>query len=533
MSSIVSQPPNQHEPNATQASKPEERSMSLAEVIKSSSHTLWNFNHTRAALAVELVLLVTAVTIAWSFWHVWCPGDVETCLGNTNLAPAHYLLLSLIRPFVLTPHVFGTYIAAQSFSSFDAIALSVIASALSASTVYGLAYLVGKHLVVPWMTHNLPSTLRFIRTQDYKLVFAMRLIPIFPFDIVSAFAGFFTLSYRRFIVYTMLGILPECIFLVLMSSPRISIWGWTVNAAGVFATLVLVPLLIFDWHSRRRGRSLINTLMAAYNEIMAEARLNNQIIKRNKIDPSKTPVLLIYGFFSSRRSLSLVERQLVAAGFEVLSFNLGGMFGTFFTQGVAEAAAFIDYKLKRQFARHGFEKVHIVAHSKGTLVAYWWLLKLGGSKYCDKLIAMASPCSGSYYVYLALITPLGFFWRDMWQMRPGSSFLKELANSEIPPTLKVWSLYSDNDRLAKGAAGLYRPKKGAEQITVVGMHQCDHFDFILKRGPIKEVINILKEAQSQDGEQVSASDEEGTSLSSILGEDDQVDAPLDRTKNAS
>ncbi|NBO34198.1 MAG: hypothetical protein EBV02_07520, partial [Actinobacteria bacterium] len=52
-------------------------------------------------------------------------------------------------------------------------------------------YLIGRSMVVPWMGRNLPSTLRFIRTQDYKLIFAARLIPIFPFDLVSFFAGAF------------------------------------------------------------------------------------------------------------------------------------------------------------------------------------------------------------------------------------------------------------------------------------------------------------------------------------------------------
>lgn len=476
----------------------------------------WKFNQVRAALLMEIGLIALAVGIAATFWQVWCPDGVEKCVGDGGIAPAHYLFLSLLRPFVLTPHAFGTYIAARSFSEGHAIILSAIASTLSAMPVYGLAYLVGKSMVVPWMSHNLPSTLRLIRSQDFKLIFAARLIPVFPFDLVSALAGVFTLNFKRFLMFTFLGILPECVFLTLMSSPKVSFLGWTVNAVGLIAGLILTPLLIMEWQSRKKGRSLWSTLKAAYHELLEEARVNNEIVKRNKIDPSKTPVLLIYGFFSSRRALNILERQLVASGFDVLTFNLGGMFGTFFTQGVAEAASFIDYKIKRQIERHGLKKIHIVAHSKGTLVAYWWLMKLGGHKYCDKFVAMASPCGGSYYTYLALITPLGFIWKDMWQMRPGSSFLKLLRDVEVPSNLKIWALYSDKDALARGAQGLFRPRKGAENITVVGMHEYTHFDFILKRGPITEVIRILKDEGSQDSV---ASEEYGTSLSQLLGED--------------
>ncbi|MCX6125495.1 MAG: alpha/beta fold hydrolase, partial [Proteobacteria bacterium] len=441
-------------------------------------------------------------------------------LGDGGIAPAHYLFLSILRPFVLTPHAFGTIVAARSFSEGHAIILSALASALGALPIYGLSYLVGKNLVVPWMSHNLPSTLRLIRSQDYKLIFAARLIPIFPFDLVSALSGVFTLNLRRFVTFTLLGILPECVFLTMMASPKVTVLGFTVNALGLIAGLILIPLFVMEWQSRKKGRSLWKTLQAAYREILEEARLNNEIVKRNKIDPNKTPVLLIYGFFSSRRTLNILERQLVASGFDVLTFNLGGMFGTFFTQGIAETAAFIDYKMKRQMERHGIKKVHIIAHSKGTLVAYWWLLKMGGSQYCDKLIAIASPSGGSYYTYLALITPLGFFWRDMWQMRPGSSFLKLLQDVEVPNNLKIWAIYSDNDLLARGMNGLFRPAKGAENITVVAMHENSHFDFILKRGPIRKIINVLKD------EPLSATiapDDSGTSLSQLTGDESADD----------
>jgi uncharacterized membrane protein YdjX (TVP38/TMEM64 family)/pimeloyl-ACP methyl ester carboxylesterase len=453
---------------------------------------LHKFNHRRAALMIEIVILLLAGFLSWSFWNNWCPNGVEQCIGTTTLAPAHYLILSFIRPLLLTPHAFGTYVAARAFDEESAILLAAIGSTLSTIPVYGLMYIIGRTMVVPWMSRNLPSTLRFIKTQDYKLIFATRLIPVFPFDLVSFFAGAFNLKPLRVLFFTFIGIMPECIFLVYMSSPKVTLLGWTVNAIGLTAGLILAPLLLFEWYSRKHGRSMLSMLTAAYKEIMMEASLNNQIVRRNKvIDPNRTPVLLVYGFFSSQRSLNVLEKQLVAAGFDVFSFNLGGLFGTFFTQGIMESANFIDYKIKRQMDRHGFKKIHIVAHSKGTLVSLWWLLKLGGSRYCDKLIAMAPPCNGSPYTYLALVTPLAFFWRDIWQMRPGSSFLKYLRDSDVPPNLKIHILYSERDTVSRGRQGVFVPKTGHQNITSRAMNDLNHFDFVVRREPIKEVIKIL------------------------------------------
>ncbi len=461
----------------------------------------FKFNYFRAALFMELSLLTIAAIFVWSFWKVWCPDGVDACIGNKQFAPGHYLLMSLARPFLLTPHLFGTYLAARSFPEWEAIILAALASTLSALPIYGLSYLLGRSMVEPWMSRNLPSTYRFMHSQDYKIIFAARLIPIFPFDVVSFLSGAFKLRLRSVIVFSFLGTLPECFFIVSMSSPNVTVLGWTVNAIGLTAGLIIAPLLVFEWYSRKRGRSMWATLKAAYQEIIEEASLNNQIIRRNSsINPEKTPVLLIHGFFSTQRSLNIMERQLVSQGFDVFSFNLGGLFGTFFTQGVAETANFIDYKIKRQMERHGFKKISIVAHSKGSLVAIWWLLKLGGSKHCDKLIAMASPCSGSYFTYLALITPLGFFWRDVWQMRPGSSFLKHLKDSEVPTNLKIYSLYSEHDIVARGKLGVFEPRSGKEQTTSIAMNHLSHFDFLMRRDPIKKVIDILKDEEQSEPE---------------------------------
>jgi uncharacterized membrane protein YdjX (TVP38/TMEM64 family) len=513
---------HQSNPPSSLSSNSIDRALSMHEISLSQDEKKSRQNQFRAALIVELSILVAIVSFVWAFWSIWCPLGLSNCVGETKLAPAHFLFLSVLRPFIFTPHSFGTYLAAHSFSEGHAILLSLLASILSAATVYGSTYLIGKNMVIPWMTHNLPKTLRFIRTQDYKLVLAARLIPFFPYDIVSALAGVFNLRFKRFLVYTAIGILPECVFLTFMASPKVSFHGFTFNLIALVAFTILTPLIYFEWQSRKAGKSMLSTLKAAYQEILLEAKINNQIVKRNKIDPTKTPVLLLYGFFSSRRTLNVLERQLVSAGYDVLSFDLGGMFGTFFTHGIEESAAYIDYKIKRQMERHSFKKVKIVAHSKGTLVAYWWLLKMGGSRYCDRVVAMASPCSGSYYVYLALVTPLAFFWRDMWQMRPGSSFLRGLAQCSLPENLKIWAMYSDNDHIARGELGIIKPVSGAEQIQRIPFHECSHFDFIMRRSSINEVIRILAaddQAHQNLPKSTELSEEVGTSLSDLVGGD--------------
>ena len=55
--------------------------------------------------------------------------------------------------------------------------------------MYVPGYYVGKKAVIPWLEDNLPSVLQFFQSQDFKIIFFFRWVPIFPFDIMSFIFG--------------------------------------------------------------------------------------------------------------------------------------------------------------------------------------------------------------------------------------------------------------------------------------------------------------------------------------------------------
>ena len=148
----------------------------------------------------------------------------------------------------------------------------------------------------------------------------------------------------------------------------------------------------------------------------------------------------------------------------------------------------VDKKLKPLFERYGFERINIVAHSKGGLVALWWLLKMGGSDYCSKLITMATPFCGSKLTYLGIATPFALYWQDLWQMRPNSLLLRQLQNSSIPSTLQVHCMYSVQDAVTHGPGGVYTPKEG--KVFEVPMHHVKHMEFLF-RHDVGDMVSVL------------------------------------------
>ncbi len=88
---------------------------------------------------------------------------------------------------------------------------------------------------------------------------------------------------------------------------------------------------------------------------------------------------------------------------------------------------------------HGDRKIDIIAHSMGGLDARWYIEKLGGDEYVDKLITLGTPHTGTYLAYLGFFTPGG---RDMI---PGSDFLEELNDGSLAGSVDYTAVWSKGD----------------------------------------------------------------------------------------
>ncbi|MDD9951398.1 MAG: VTT domain-containing protein [Zetaproteobacteria bacterium] len=445
----------------------------------------------RTVLMIELCLISACSILALSFWHSMCSDLYLSCLADQQLGWAKYIVLSVIRPALFTPQSLYVMLAGRSFGVVWGTILGTIAACVSTLFLFLPAKLLGQRVVGPWLVTNLPHTYRFIRSQDWKLVLAIRLIPIAPFDLFSLLFGIVNFHSKRVLLFTFVGQIPSNIAFAYMATQQA---GWIDSigmSLGIASLCWLLPGLFFEYKSRRKGTSLWQRAKAMWLEINDEVRHNNDIVRRYERNPQKIPILLLYGYFSSRRALTVMERLLSMKGYEVFSFNLGGLLGVFFTESIDETADYLDIKLRRYFSKHpDVDKVRIVAHSKGGMVATQWLLKYGGHRYCDKLITLGTPFAGSWLAWLALITPMGLIFRDVWQMRIGSKMLKEFREKPLPKDLQIYNFYSRRDWVAHGEGAILRPDKNDQNIIPIPMHHVSHFEFLYRR----DVANAIADA---------------------------------------
>ncbi len=198
-----------------------------------------------------------------------------------------------------------------------------------------------------------------------------------------------------------------------------------------------------------------------------------------------TPILLVHGIMDNRSVFTVFRRTLRRRGFGVVhavNYSL-------FTGDVRDAAHQLRGHVERLRERTGADKVHIVGHSLGGMIARYYVQRMGGSAVVDTLVTLGSPHAGTLTAYL-MPTPLAR------QLRPGSELLAELT--EPAPGcrtrfLVVWSRL-DQMIVPQRNARLTHPDLDVEQL---GLSDVGHLSLPIDPRSVHWVADAL--ARSDHG----------------------------------
>ena len=132
----------------------------------------------------------------------------------------------------------------------------VLGAELGALAAFGLARLLGRDTLQRWLGSRLPKTRLGSQNALMAIVFASRLLPFISFDVVSYAAGFTKLSWWRFALATLAGILPASFLLAHfggeMTTGELDKIMFAVLALGL---LTGVPLAVHFLRERKRKRA--------------------------------------------------------------------------------------------------------------------------------------------------------------------------------------------------------------------------------------------------------------------------------------
>jgi triacylglycerol lipase len=151
---------------------------------------------------------------------------------------------------------------------------------------------------------------------------------------------------------------------------------------------------------------------------------------------ARIPVVLVHGLVDNRSIFTVMLRSLRRRGFaQVCTWNYSPLL-----RDVESAAAALGAHIERICRETGHERVHVVGHSLGGLVARYFVQRLGGDRRVESLVTLGTPHGGTWWAHM-MPTPL------VRQLRPGSPLLRELAEPAPGCRTRVTAVYSDLDQM--------------------------------------------------------------------------------------
>jgi len=154
------------------------------------------------------------------------------------------------------------------------------------------------------------------------------------------------------------------------------------------------------------------------------------------VEAAGTPILLVHGMVENHAIFTVLKRQLLRRGFgRVISINYSPL-----TNDIRAAATELSAEIEAIVAVTGYERIHVVGHSLGGLIARYYVQRLGGDERIHTLVTLGTPHSGSE---LGRLVPVQL----CRQLTPGSDLYLELQEPTHRPNTRFVAYWSDFDQL--------------------------------------------------------------------------------------
>ena len=203
------------------------------------------------------------------------------------------------------------------------------------------------------------------------------------------------------------------------------------------------------------------------------------------VEAAGTPILLLHGMVDNRSIFTLLRRGLRRRGFgRVMTAGYSPT-----TNDVRAAAEQLSAEVEELVARTGYERIHVVGHSLGGLIARYYVQRLGGHERVHTLVTMGTPHAGTYTAYML------FPYRLARQLRPGSDLAAEL-DLEVPGCRTRFICYwSDLDQMIvpKRNARMVHPTLSAQNVLVRG---AGHLSLPISTRLVHEISTALSQLNS-------------------------------------
>lgn len=257
------------------------------------------------------------------------------------------------------------------------------------------------------------------------------------------------------------------------------------------------------------------THIAMYPMGLVEERARDEVLRHNleglppiqrgliigDVEAAGTPIIMVHGVIDNHSIFTVLRRSLSRRGFgRVISLNYSPL-----TDDIRRVSRRLAMLVESVCRETGYERVHIVGHSMGGVVARHYVQTMGGDARVHTLVTLGSPHGGSAY---AKVLPHSL----ARQLRPESEFVQELNQPAPGCRTRMIAIWSDLDQVIvpQRNARIVHPDLNSRNVFIRGV---GHMSLPVDGRVVHEICTALSHLDT-DGTTLAAG---ATSIASSTG----------------
>lgn len=199
-----------------------------------------------ARIVVSVVIIAIIIWKFEEFQNIDVRGIVSAS-GSLGIAIASILGIYLLKAIVFVVPASLVYIAVGlALPTFIAIPVNIAGILLEVCVTYLLGMMLGGNIVTNKLKKVKYGDKIFALHEKNKLsaIFAIRVLPVFPIDIVSLFLGAVKMKFVPYLLISLAGILPRVILFTILGD---GLYDYIPMQQLMVIAAVLVPVALVVW----------------------------------------------------------------------------------------------------------------------------------------------------------------------------------------------------------------------------------------------------------------------------------------------
>lgn len=163
----------------------------------------------------------------------------ELILNAGIFAPIIYIIAFSLVPLTFFPDSLLAILGGSLFGLYQGSIFTIIGALIGGSISFFLSRLLGNRFIKPSKNKKLLNIEEILKNQGFLTILILRLIPLFPFDLISYGAGLTSIKYNDFFFGTLIGTIPGIIVFINLGAQWISL-----DKTSIYCSISILILFI-------------------------------------------------------------------------------------------------------------------------------------------------------------------------------------------------------------------------------------------------------------------------------------------------